>query len=46
MISLYISKADIDCVRAQVERRKHIEVMIKSLQEELAIADRILEAEL
>lgn len=46
VISLYISKADIDCVRAQVERRKHIEVMIKSLQEELAIADRILEAEL
>ena len=45
IVSQYIKKADIDEIRAQVEKRKHIEVMIKSLQDELAIADRVLEEE-
>lgn len=43
VVSRYISKSAIDEVRTQVEKRKHIEVMIKSLQEELAIADKALE---
>lgn len=46
VVSQYISKANIDEVKAQVEKRKHIEVMMKSLQDELAIAERVLEAEL
>lgn len=43
VVSQYISKSDIDRVRAQVEKRKHIEIMIKSLQEEMAIANKLLE---
>lgn len=46
VVSRYVSKADVDKLRSQIEKRKHIEVMIKSLQNELSIADRILEAEL
>ena len=45
VVSQYISKKSIDVVREQVERRKHIEVMIKSLQEELRIANTVLEDE-
>lgn len=43
VISQYISKEKIDEVRAQVEKRRHIESMLKSLQEELAIANKVLE---
>ncbi len=43
VVSHYIRKSEIDEVRAQVEKRKHIEAMIKSLQEELVIADKALE---
>ena len=46
VISQYISKSQINEVRAQIEKRKHIEAMLKSLQEELAIANRVLEEEL
>ena len=46
VVSEYISKSRIDEIRAQLEKRKHIEAMIKSLLEELAIANRVLEAEL
>ena len=46
IVSRYVNKANIDMLRAQIEKRKHIEVMIKLLQNELNIADRILEAEL
>lgn len=45
VISQYINKADIDEIKDQIERRKHIEAMIKSLQEELNIANRVLEGE-
>ena len=44
VISQYISKSRIDEIREQIEKRKHIEGMIKSLQEELAIANKVLEA--
>lgn len=30
-------------MRALVEKRRHIEAMVKSLQEEKAIADKVLE---
>ena len=46
VVSEYISKARIDEIRVQLEKRKHIEAMIKSLLEELAIANKVLEAEL
>ena len=46
VVSEYINKSRIDEIRAQLEKRKHIEVMMKSLQEELAIANRVLEEEL
>lgn len=43
VVSRYISKQEIDTMRQQIDRRKHIETMIKSLQEEKALADRFLE---
>lgn len=45
VVSKYVSKSDIDVLREQVEKRKHIEVMIKSLMEELEIANKVLEGE-
>ena len=45
MISQYINKANIDEVKELIERRKHIEMMLKSLQEELNIANKVLEGE-
>lgn len=45
VISQYISKTNIDEIKEQIERRKHIEAMIKSLQEELSIANKVLEEE-
>ena len=46
VVSQYVSKSQIDKIRQQLEKRKHIEAMIKSLQEELAIANKVLEEEL
>lgn len=43
VISQYISKKEIENMRSLVEKRRHIEAMIKSLQEEKAIADQVLE---
>ena len=43
VVSRYVGKQEIDSLRQQINRRKHIETMIKSLQEEKALADRILE---
>ena len=43
VISQFIPKKDVDDVRKQVEKRRHIETMIRSLQEERAIAEQALE---
>ncbi len=43
VISQYVSKKEIDNVRRLVEKRRHIEAMIKSLYEEKNIADKVLE---
>ena len=43
VISRYIPKKDVEDVRKQVEKRRHIETMIRSLQEERAIAEHALE---
>ena len=46
VVSQYISKDRIDEVSLKIQKRKHVETMIKSLKKELDIANRILEAEL
>ena len=43
VISQYISKSQINEIREQLEKRKHIEAMMKSLREELSIANKVLE---
>ena len=43
VVSQYVSKKEIENVRALVEKRRHIETMVKSLQEEKAIANKVLE---
>lgn len=43
VVSQYIGKSQINEISGQIEKRKHIEAMIKSLQEELAIAHKVLE---
>ena len=46
MISKYIPQKDVETVREQVEKRRHVETMIRSLQEERAIAEKALEGQL
>ena len=46
VISRYIPQKDVDAVREQVEKRRHIETLIRSLQEERAIAEKALEGQL
>ena len=43
VVSEYIARNEIDNMRNLIDKRRHIEVMIKSLQEEKRIADRVLE---
>ena len=44
VISQYVSKKEIENVRALIEERRHMEAMVKSLQAEKAIADKVLES--
>lgn len=43
VISKYISEKDVENVISDIAKRNHIEAMIKSLQEELSIAEKALE---
>ena len=43
VVSKYVGKANIEAVAGQIEKRKHIEAMIKSLKEELIIAEKALD---
>ena len=43
VISQYIRKQDVGALRKQIEKRRHIETMIRSLQEEQELAARVLE---
>lgn len=43
VVSKYISKKDIEVLRKQIEKRRHVEAMIKSLQEEQRLAAKVLE---
>lgn len=46
VISKYVGKDKINEVREQIEKRRHIEAMIKSLTEEQRLATKILEGNL
>jgi len=46
LINIIDPQKDVDAVREQVEKRRHIETMIRSLQEERAIAEKALEGQL
>ena len=39
VVSQYIRKQDVDTLRQQIEKRRHIETMIKSLREEQKLAE-------
>ena len=43
VVSKYITKENVDSMRQQIERRRHIESMVRSLSEERALAEKILE---
>ena len=43
VVSQYVPKTKIEEVRKQIEYRKHIESMIKTLQSEVSFANKILE---
>lgn len=43
VVSKYISKSDIKSLRQQLEKRRHVEAMIKSLQEEQQLVEKVLE---
>ena len=42
IISKYIGKQEIEMIREQLKKRRHIEAMIRSLQEEQALVEKIL----
>lgn len=46
VISKYVGKDKIDEMREQIEKRRHIEAMIKSLTKEQRLATKILEGNL
>ena len=46
VISRYIPQKNVEAVREQLEKRRHIETMIRSLKEERAIAEKALEGQL
>ncbi len=43
VVSKYISKKNIEALRQQIEKRRHVETMIKSLQDEQRLAVKVLE---
>lgn len=43
VVSKYVSKSEVETIAELIEKRKHIEAMIKSLNEELMIAEKALE---
>ena len=46
IVSKYIEKKDIEELKQQIDRRRHIEAMIKSLLEEQKLAAKVLEGNL
>lgn len=46
IVSKYIGKREIEELKQQIDRRRHIEAMIKSLLEEQKLAAKVLEGNL
>ena len=46
LISKYVGKKEIETLKQQIDRRHHIEAMIKSLLEEQKLAAKVLEGNL
>ena len=46
IISKYVGKKEIETLKQQIDRRHHIEAMIKSLLEEQKLAAKVLEGNL
>ncbi len=46
VVSKYIGKKDINELKQQIDRRRHIETMIRSLLEEQKLAAKVLEGNL
>ena len=46
VVSKYIPQGDLEEYKEHLQRRKHIEIMLKSLKKELKIANKMLGAEL
>ena len=46
VVSKYIPKDELDMIEESLQRRKHIEIMLKSLKKELKIANKMLGAEI
>lgn len=46
VISKYVGKKEVEEIRQQIDKRRHIETMIKSLLEEQKLATKILEGNL
>ena len=42
VVSKYVSRKDIDSLRQQIEKRRHVEAMIRALQEEQRLAEKAL----
>lgn len=46
IVSKYVGKHEIEGLKQQIERRRHVETMIKSLMEEQRLAVKLLEGNL
>ncbi len=46
VVSKYIGKNDIESIRGQIEKRRHVEAMIHSLTEEQKFAEKVLEGKI
>ena len=42
----YIGKNDVESIRGQIEKRRHVEAMIQSLTEEQKLAKKVLEGKI
>ena len=42
VVTEYVKKKDLDALMEQLDRRKHIETLLKSLKDEQAMAEKIL----
>lgn len=46
IVSKYVGKQEVEAIKEQIDKRHHIEAMIKSLLEEQKLAEKVLEGNL